>query len=357
MEVDLRAPNGGYGVATRTIAFAHRRDVDLSLLPLPPDFIARVGSIGDPERAKVPTPDRPYVGYSRCTHNDALQLPSTGWSGPHLPPRTSVAGANARTGPDISRGLFVWPCTDAKQPRYREQGDAPFPAPMISRRVSQFAGTEAFAIVADLGSVFACPGADAGDAFDRDVHDSSGRRVVEGRELDVGSEVDVREVLEQLRSTALVDSRDSFHEEILLQAGRLDLRPLDKQRDPRVALDVLQLVPAPRWASAISSPSSPTQTIEICGEPSGLIVTRWRVVRIAAVTGPTPGSRPCINIQAGAWRPRTMSPSSKVARQRGDPEPDRSPGPADSSCTNRSTSPRSDLRPIGPGRRREAGVC
>ena len=45
-------------------------------------------------------------------------------------------------------------------------------------------------------SVSVRPGADAGDAFDRDVHDAAGWRVVERRELDVGAEIDVRELLE-----------------------------------------------------------------------------------------------------------------------------------------------------------------
>jgi hypothetical protein len=71
----------------------------------------------------------------------------------------------------------------------------------------------------------------------------------------------VRELLEQLWSTALGDSRRPVHDEILLKAGWLNLVPL-------------AFWPAPRCARTISSLSSPTQTIETCGEPSGLIVTR-----------------------------------------------------------------------------------
>lgn len=49
---------------------------------------------------------RPILGM----HTQRRAPPTeAGWSGPHLPPRTSVARANARTGPDIRRGLFAPP--------------------------------------------------------------------------------------------------------------------------------------------------------------------------------------------------------------------------------------------------------
>ena len=75
-----------------------------------------------------------------------------------------------------------------------------------------------------------------------DVHDPSRRRVVARRELHVRAEVEVRELLEELRPAALGDSGRPVHHEVLLQSGRLDLTALDRQRDPRVALEVSDLL-------------------------------------------------------------------------------------------------------------------
>ena len=65
-------------------------------------------------------------------------------------------------------------------------------------------------------SVLGRPGTDAADAVRRDMHDSSGRRVVSRWELRVGTEVDVREFLEELRPAALGDPGPPIHHEILL---------------------------------------------------------------------------------------------------------------------------------------------
>ncbi len=48
-------------------------------------------------------------------------------------------------------------------------------------------------------SLSACPRSDAGGAFDRNVQDAARRGVGEGQELDVGAEIDVRELLKEFR--------------------------------------------------------------------------------------------------------------------------------------------------------------
>ncbi len=46
----------------------------------------------------------------------------------------------------------------------------------------------------------ASPGANAADAVYREAEDEAGQRIVDGRELHIGPEVDVRQLLEQLSS-------------------------------------------------------------------------------------------------------------------------------------------------------------
>src|SRR3954462_340088 len=85
------------------------------------------------------------------------------------------------------------------------------------------------------------PRSDAPDAVARDPHHEARRRVVHRRELHVRAEVGEREALQQLRGTALLESRTAVKHEVLLQPGRVDLRPFERQGDARLASDVLQL--------------------------------------------------------------------------------------------------------------------
>jgi hypothetical protein len=64
-------------------------------------------------------------------------------------------------------------------------------------------------------------------------------RVVQ-RELDVGPEIDMTEPREQLGRAARFEPRTSVDDEVVLQAGRLELRPLDRKRDAWIAGDILQ---------------------------------------------------------------------------------------------------------------------
>ncbi len=50
------------------------------------------------------------------------------------------------------------------------------------------------------------------------------------------------EALQQLRRAALGDVRLAVHDEILLEARRLNARPLEGHRDARVAPDVADLL-------------------------------------------------------------------------------------------------------------------
>src|SRR5262245_60613384 len=86
------------------------------------------------------------------------------------------------------------------------------------------------------------PGSHAADAIDGDVDDATWWRVVARRELDVGTEVDVGELLEQLRTAAGGDASRAVRDEVLVQPRRLDLGALHGHRDPRVALDVPHLL-------------------------------------------------------------------------------------------------------------------
>ena len=79
-----------------------------------------------------------------------------------------------------------WKPATWSTPRYMQDPGPSCPARSVKRPD----------LAQNRSSASACPGADAGDAFDRDVHDPTGRRAVERGELDVGSEIDVRELLE-----------------------------------------------------------------------------------------------------------------------------------------------------------------
>jgi hypothetical protein len=97
-----------------------------------------------------------------------------------------------------------------------------------------------------------------------------------GGKVDVGSEVDVGESLQQFWGSAFDDSRLAVDDEVLLETGRLDLGALYREGDAWVAGDVseLRLIDV-EVSRDESSWSSPTQMQVTCGEPSGLSVTRW----------------------------------------------------------------------------------
>ena len=60
--------------------------------------------------------------------------------------------------------------------------------------------------------------------------------------LHVGTEIHVRQPLQELRGAALGDASMAVHDEVLLQAGRVELRSLERDDDARVALDVADLL-------------------------------------------------------------------------------------------------------------------
>jgi len=55
------------------------------------------------------------------------------------------------------------------------------------------------------------------------------RRVVHGRELDVGTQVDAGQPLQQLRGTAFDEPRAPVEDEVLLEPRRLDLGAFNRK--------------------------------------------------------------------------------------------------------------------------------
>ena len=78
----------------------------------------------------------------------------------------------------------------------------------------------------------------------------------------------------EARRPALLDRRATADHQVLPEPELVRLGSLDRERDTRVPSDVAQLCCSRRCAETMSSPSRPTQTIETCGLPSGLTVTR-----------------------------------------------------------------------------------
>ena len=115
----------------------------------------RAGSIGDQERAKVPTVGFLYVRYSEL--HTQRRAPAFEYRVVRPPPPAppSAAGANARTGPDIRSG----PLRAADPRRSSNANDserAISRAPKRRRRgAPQNAGTGAFAIVAAVLELWA----------------------------------------------------------------------------------------------------------------------------------------------------------------------------------------------------------
>ena len=60
-------------------------------------------------------------------------------------------------------------------------------------------------------------------------------RIVHGRELHVGAEVHVGEPLEQISRATFYQPCPTMDDEVLLQPRWVDLRALDRERNPRIA--------------------------------------------------------------------------------------------------------------------------
>jgi hypothetical protein len=119
------------------------------------------------------------------------------------------------------------------------------------------------------------PRADPAEALDRNPQDDSRRRIAHGRERDVGPEIHVGEPLQELRCAARREPRVPVDDEVLLEAGRLDLGAFDRERYTGVARDVPQLALIRIQVSGDDLVAvEPTQTQETCGDPSAFSVTR-----------------------------------------------------------------------------------
>src|SRR6266542_849367 len=87
------------------------------------------------------------------------------------------------------------------------------------------------------------PWPDTRDAVDGDVDDGASGRIIERWELHVGTEVSVRELLEQLGSTAFGDPGIAVDDQVLLEPWWLHLGPLHREHHAGVAADVPELPP------------------------------------------------------------------------------------------------------------------
>src|SRR6187551_356169 len=86
------------------------------------------------------------------------------------------------------------------------------------------------------------PRADPADPLHRRPHDVARWGIGHRRKRHVGPEIAVRQLLQELRGSALGDARPAVHDQVLHQARRLELRPLDRDRDSGVPAHVLQLL-------------------------------------------------------------------------------------------------------------------
>ena len=85
------------------------------------------------------------------------------------------------------------------------------------------------------------PRADAAHPLDGDPHPDARRRIVHRRKAHRGAEIHVRKLLQQLGSSALLDRGPAMHDEVLEQAGWLDLGSFERDRHTGIAPDVLEL--------------------------------------------------------------------------------------------------------------------
>src|SRR5439155_16549731 len=86
------------------------------------------------------------------------------------------------------------------------------------------------------------PGTVARDPVDSNPGHVTRRRVGHRRKGDARTDVDVRESLEQLRRPTLRDPRRSVDDRVVAHADGICPRPFERERDPRVALDVPHLL-------------------------------------------------------------------------------------------------------------------
>src|SRR6516225_8066940 len=82
-----------------------------------------------------------------------------------------------------------------------------------------------------------CPGSHPGDPVHADVGDVARRRVVHGREADIGPEVGMSEFLEKLSGSSLGDPGGAVDDQVFVQAHGVALVGFDRQRDAAVVAD------------------------------------------------------------------------------------------------------------------------
>jgi hypothetical protein len=109
-------------------------------------------------------------------------------------------------------------------PRFRDRGPAPLDLRFRHER--------------NLGH----PRADAGDSLCCDAQRAARWRIIHRWERNIGSQVDVREALEQLRCATLLNPGTAVDDEVLLQAGRVNTRALERERNTWVAADIDELL-------------------------------------------------------------------------------------------------------------------
>ena len=140
--------------------------------------------------------------------------------------------------------------------------------------------------------------------------DVSGWRVVHGREADIGSEVDVRQLLEQLGSAALGDPCGAVDDQVFEQAIRV-ARRVSIDSATRLSLRMLRILRCSgRCAATISSPSRPTHTRVTWGcrqaprsqdEPGQAIQARLAHYRGSTSWHDVSGPPPHVRRRPGGW--------------------------------------------------------
>jgi hypothetical protein len=88
------------------------------------------------------------------------------------------------------------------------------------------------------------PRADSAHPDDLDPQPDAGRRTVHRRKADIGAEVDKRQLLKQLGSSAFLDRRPAVDDDVLAQPGWLDPGSLEGERHAGIPPHVLELAQA-----------------------------------------------------------------------------------------------------------------
>jgi hypothetical protein len=106
------------------------------------------------------------------------------------------------------------------------------------------------------------------------VGDITGKGSLGRRELNLWPKVSVSEPLEKSGSAPFGDTSYPVDDEVLNEAALVVAARLERQGDPRVVADVVDLTALCQCPVTTSSPSRPTQTIDTWGLPSRPKVTR-----------------------------------------------------------------------------------